>query len=138
MLYLRGEGRYDEEYAELSERLVPGRGQAMTVQGELVRAIGRLASEYYRNGNMNWDEHFSAFTRYLERHLCDATVFDERTICRTGEDLAELRRYGEEGEEPPYEEEGEDAFDRITDRVVEWVRRHPELIARAMDPDLRR
>jgi len=102
-----------------------------------VRAIGRLASEFYRNGNMNWDEGFHSFTDFLERHLRDESVFDGGTIRGIEEDLAEIRRYGEEEDEPPYEE-GEDAFDRITDRVVEWCRHHPEPISRSIDPELRR
>jgi len=137
VLYLRGEGRYDEEYAELWERLVPKSGRADTVQGELVRTIGRLASEYYRNGNVNWDEGFRKFTDFLYRHLRDEVVFDEGTIRRIEEDIAEIRRYGEEGEEFSYEE-GEDVFDRTTDRVVEWCRRHPEPIPKTIDPELRR
>lgn len=137
MLYLRGEGRYDEEYEELWRRLVPEHGQASSVQGELIRVIGRLASEFYRNGNANWDAGFRAFTNFLYRHLRDGSVFDEVTIRRIEDDLAEIRRYGEEEEELSYEE-GEDAFDRVTDRVVEWCRCHPEPIPRAIDPGLRR
>lgn len=136
MRYARGEGRYDEEYADLWARLVPRGGQAETVQGELVRAIGRLASECYRNGSTNWDDGFRAFAEFAERHVRDASVFDESTICGIEQDLAEIQRYGEE-EEPPYEE-GEDAFDRLTDRVVEWCRVHPDPIPRSIDPELRR
>ena len=46
---------WQEEYGRLWDDLVPGRGQALTVQGELVRCIGRLTDEAYRNGNQNWE-----------------------------------------------------------------------------------
>lgn len=45
---------WQEEYGRLWDELVPGRGQVPTVQGELIRCVGRLTDEAYRNGNQNW------------------------------------------------------------------------------------
>lgn len=137
VLYARGTGRYDQEYADLWRQFVPQSGQADTVQGELLRAIGRLASEFYRNGNLNWDEGFRAFADFLQWQLRDVSSFDEGAICAMEEDLAEIRRYGEDEVELSIEE-CEDAFDRVTDRVVEWCRAHPEPVPRPFDPTLRR
>ena len=50
----------DDEYRELGrfiwQTYVPKRGQAATVQGELLRANEKLRDESQRNGNINWDE----------------------------------------------------------------------------------
>ena len=43
-----------EEYERLQSALVPPSGQADTVQGEMVRCVGKLTDEAYRNGNINW------------------------------------------------------------------------------------
>lgn len=43
---------------QLWEKLVPKSGCAETLQGELVRAHGRLMDELYRNGMMNWGSGF--------------------------------------------------------------------------------
>ena len=44
-LYADGNGKYQKEYDELWSALVPESGSAASLQGELVRLIGRLASE---------------------------------------------------------------------------------------------
>jgi hypothetical protein len=50
----------EEEYQDLGKFVwrtyVPKRGQATTVQGELLRANEKLRDESQRNGNINWDE----------------------------------------------------------------------------------
>jgi hypothetical protein len=137
MLYSRGEGRYEKEYQELWNRLVPESGQADTVQGELVRVIGRLGSEFDRNGNCNWDRGFRLYTNFLYKYLRDTSVFDEGTIRQIETDIQEIRDFGSHKKDLVYDE-GEDAFDRITDRVVEWCQQHPKLIKREVNPKLRR
>lgn len=46
---------WKKQHAELWELLVPGGGQAKTVQGEVIRITGRVARELLDNGGMNWD-----------------------------------------------------------------------------------
>jgi hypothetical protein len=136
-LYRRGKGRFDDEYGQLWTRLVPRAGQAKTVQGELVRAIGRLASESYRNGNVNWDADFRSLVVYLKKHLADPEVFDAKTIARIKKDLHDIASIGNGTEGFAYPD-GEDLYDRITDRVVEWCQKHPKSIQHAKIPKLRR
>lgn len=47
---------WQEQHSELWNMLVPGKGAANTVQGELIRIIGRVLHEILDNGGMNWDE----------------------------------------------------------------------------------
>jgi hypothetical protein len=51
--YWNQNGRYQAEYDELYELLVPAEGMAETLFGEVVRAASRLSWDYYNNGNMN-------------------------------------------------------------------------------------
>lgn len=138
MLYVKGEGRYEKEYGALWKALVPASGQAETVQGELVRVVGRLASEYYRNGNINWDKGFRSYTNFLLKHLRDSKVFNAETIEEIKKDIAEVRDLGTGKAYWTLDRDDEDAFDRLTDRVVEWCQHYFELIPHEQNPKLRR
>lgn len=144
MRYVTGKGRYQKEAQQLWASLVPQSGQADTVQGELVRVIGRLASEEYRNGNGNWDRGFRMYTNFLAKHLPDEAVFDAEQLTQIKEDIQQIRYYGSRSPHVrevtptvPYAK-GEDAFDRLTDRVVEWCQHYTEPIKRELNPKLKR
>lgn len=51
--YWEGNGAYQKEYDELYEKLVPARGCAETVAGEMIRGVSRLYYDYFNNGNDN-------------------------------------------------------------------------------------
>lgn len=48
-------GTWQKQHDELWDLLVPGRGHADTVQGELIRIIGKVNHEILDNGGINWD-----------------------------------------------------------------------------------
>ncbi|WLI91379.1 hypothetical protein Q4S45_09740 [Massilia sp. R2A-15] len=106
------EYRYTEAKA-IWDNYVPDSGQADTVQGELIRAVGRLRQEAMRNGNGNWDEGFEMLIDYLERHLTDPAVYPAATIATSKETLARLRQ-----EQQPYLEF--DLYDQLGERIVEY------------------
>ncbi|MBN2578872.1 MAG: hypothetical protein JXB10_07770 [Pirellulales bacterium] len=137
MLYNQGKGHYDQEYAKLWKELVPVSGQAKTIQGELVRVIGRLADEFYRNGNTNWDVGYRIFTNFLSKHLLEDKLFNAQTLDQIKQDIAEIRDFGSGKKNLEYIE-GEDAFDRITDRVVEWCQHNSVPIEHTHNPKLYR
>ena len=67
-------GEHQAGYERLWEELVPHSGSAESAQGEVIRSAGRLASEYYRNGNINWTgspnrEFYLGFVDYIERTI---------------------------------------------------------------------
>lgn len=49
---------WQKQHEELWELLVPGRGAAQTVQGEVIRITGKVARELLDNGGGNWDLEF--------------------------------------------------------------------------------
>ena len=61
--YWESSGAYQEEYNRLWNELVPSRGAAQTINGELIRTIDRLTHDFYNNGNCNVVE--------MEREDCD-------------------------------------------------------------------
>ena len=65
---------YFEEAQSIWKTYVPKRGQAETVQGELLRAVEKLRDESTRNGNVNWDDGFNLLLTYIEDRLTDNAV----------------------------------------------------------------
>lgn len=61
--YWNESGAYQPEYDKLYEELVPNRGEADTIHGEMIRAVTRLTYDYYNNGNCNVIE--------VGNHSCD-------------------------------------------------------------------
>lgn len=116
-LYADGLGQYQHEYDVLYQSLVPKSGRADTLQGELVRLIGKLAQEYYRNGNINWNNDYHNMARCLKSELCQ--YFDNTADQEAIEVyLYQIVRNGETG--ICYYLNDADQYDNITDYVVRY------------------
>jgi len=61
--YWNNNGAYQEEYDTFYKELVPSRGEADTIHGEMIRAVSRLFYDYCNNGNCN--------VREFEQESCD-------------------------------------------------------------------
>ena len=123
--------RYSDEAKALWQAYVPPRGQADTVQGELIRAVERLRDEAQRNGNGNWDGGHVILAEYVRDVLVDSGPFDEAAIREIENDVARLLDF----ERP---ETSDEPYDRLTDRVVEWARAHPKPMPRDHNASLHR
>ena len=121
--------RYDEEARSLWRTAVPPRGQAATVQGELLRAVERLRDEARRNGNINWETGYEIFIASLRRHLLSAPQF---AVTARQEIEADLNRLSEF----EYPETSDSLYDRLSDRVIEWCHAHPQPLPHIPDPTL--
>jgi len=121
--------RYFDEARALWQAYVPSRGQADTVQGELIRAVEKLLDEAQRNGNLNWGAGHRMLAEYVRAQLAQSPVFDERAVTEINADVERLLR----AEDP--DTTGE-PHDRLTDRIVEWSRAQPGPVPHAHNPDL--
>lgn len=137
MLYFHKKGKYQTEANQLFDSLVPDEGQADTLQGELIRCITRLASEMHRNGNANWDKGFKIMALFLKKHLSDGTFSSELTK-EIKQDISLIIASGKDPENNAYIYKEDDSYTRITDRVVEWCKRHPEPVIHIENPKLLR
>lgn len=108
---------YQEEGTIIWRRFVPPAGQAVTVQGELLRAVEKLRDEAARNGNANWDQGFEILLSYLERHLLDPAVYAADQIERTRQTLTRLRVH----DQPLLDDA---PYDDLGDRVVDYFRHY--------------
>jgi hypothetical protein len=124
-----------KEFFELWERLVPDSGQADTVQGEIIRAIGRMANELASNGFANWDSGYERLSEFALQHLTDGT-FGPQTTTGIRMDIEHIQAYGRRSDTSGYDLEA--AFDRLMQATVGWCQRHPDRIPHSPDPVLKR
>lgn len=117
-LYADGKGKYQSEFNNLWEKLVPLKGVAHTIEGELIRSIGRIARESYVNGCCNWNSEYDKMVVTLSSNLLRGDRFTVKEKKRLKNDLKKIRQYGLG--EIELEFDGEDPWDRVTDKVVEW------------------
>ena len=123
--------QYFEEARDLWRTYVPRRGQAESVQGELIRAVEKLRDEAQRNGNGNWDDGFEILARFLRDTLVNSGLFAPPIVEQIDCDVTRLLYF-----EVP--ETGDEPYDRLTDRVVEWAREHPDPVPHEHNRDLHR
>ncbi len=100
MYHDTGQSSYSQSvqrFAELWGALVPDRGHADTVHGEVLRAVGRLASEDRRNGCMNWGEDYEGLVVFLRGSLPDEAIFGASRCTRIVKDLDTVVRNGRDG-----------------------------------------
>ena len=84
-------------FAGLWEDLVPEQGQATSIQGEILRAVGRLASEDRRNGCVNWDKYYEGLVEFLRTWLPSKRVFNAAQCARILTDLDAVVANGRHG-----------------------------------------
>jgi hypothetical protein len=113
--------RYREEAAELFKRYVPRSGRADTEQGELIRAVEKLADEARRHGNAHWNEDFEHLAEFARDRLTASSLFDRAAKDEINADIDRILDF----EHP---ERGEALYERLLDHVVEWARAHPNPI----------
>ena len=124
-----------QEFFDLFGLLVPESGQASTVQGELVRAINKLANDFVSNGFANWDAGYERLSAFALRHLTDGT-FGMQTCAGIRSDIEHAQAYGRGENTGGYDLQA--AFDRLMQATVGWCQRHPDPIPHSLDPELKR
>jgi hypothetical protein len=104
--------RWQEQYQELWDLLVPSSGAADTVQGEVVRIAGRIHDELERNGGINWDLAYRKMADAFLVHVASGVSLGEPLLTETRELVAQLqRKHGDPR--------------RLSELAVNWVAQNP-------------
>jgi hypothetical protein len=111
-------------FAELWQELVPERGSAPSIQGEILRAVGRLAGEDRRNGCVNWDHRYERLVEFLRTSLPNDKVFNAVQRARILQDLDAVVVNGREG---LVAEVIRVVFGRLLEDAVAYCEAFPEL-----------
>lgn len=120
---------YIEKEKYIWETYVPSRGQADTVQGELLRAIAKLQDEAQRNGNGNWNEGHEILANYILEVIEKEKMLDTKTLQQFRHDIARILKFNS-----PYTED--DLYTRIAHIVVDFYMKYPEPIKHKYNANL--
>ena len=119
-IYWMGNGKYQKEYDELWERLVPSQGNAVTKAGEVLRAVSRIYCRWYNDCDriqpvLSESVAVSAIKafKYLYQFLDLGSGFNTRKLM---EDIVFADT----------EEEYELALERAVDAIIEWAIKQPD------------
>jgi hypothetical protein len=94
----------------------------------LPRSVEKLRDEAQRNGNVNRGEGHVLLARFIEESLTTGP-FDEANKQQIRQDVARLL-------DADHPETGDVLYNRLTYRVVEWCRAHPDPVAHERNPNL--
>jgi len=122
--YWNQKGKYQEQYDKWADELMPAMGAAKTVAGELIRAVSRLAYDFYNNGMGNDTSGALNFLR--DKGVVD--VFTYKTIkpyttgmCYKGNYDGDLFQI---------------AIESMVDKTIEKVLANPELLTEENTEDM--
>lgn len=105
-----------EQYKELWNLLVPKRGKALIIQGEVIRICGKLEHEVLDNGKINWDKDFELMTNTLRRYLLKAgTLLSEEENKKVKSIISKIKRGTVK----------EKDFDILTKLCTKWILLNP-------------
>lgn len=124
-----------QDFFDLSAQLVPSSGQASTIQGEVLRAINKLANDFVSNGYANWDDGYERLSAFALRHLADGT-FGPKTTAGIRSDIEQTQAYGRGENISDFDFEA--AFGRLMLASVAWCQRNADPIPHNPDPKLKR
>lgn len=108
---------WGKQHQELWELLVPAKGSAATVQGEVIRISGKVSYEIMDNGGGNWDAQFRKMLDALIAHLRSGTPLPPALLTEATE-LAKRMRNGSDYDAPT----------RLSELAVQWVLANPQPI----------
>ena len=120
-------GKWEDQYAELWEFLIPSSGPAKTVQGEVIRITGKVRDEMFRNGGVNWDREYRKMLDTLLVHLKSGTPLDSISFEEASSIASGIRKDGSDGDE----------LSRLCELGLIWVIANPNPIP-LMKPDYKR
>lgn len=105
--------------------LVPEGGPAASIQGEILRAVGRLATEDRRHGCVNWGQFYERLVEFLLRWLPNHDIFDAEQRARILQDLDAVVVNGRDG----LDAKGiRVVFGRLIEDAVAYCQALPELV----------
>lgn len=104
---------WQKQFDELWNLLVPGSGHASTVQGEVIRIVGKVSYEILDNGAMNWSREYKQLPQALPEYFAMGSSVDEEAV-RLARNISA--------------NSSEDVLDRLAELAVKWVLDNPEPI----------
>lgn len=105
---------WEKQFEELWELLVPSKGNADTVQGEVVRIAGKVRDEIYRNGGGNWNIDFKKMLDAFYLHLTSENALSAAELEEAKTYIKDIRNTG-----------FADDLNFLCELATNWVRLNP-------------
>lgn len=105
---------WQEQHEELWQMLVPGQGAASTIQGELIRIIGKVFCEIYDNGGCNWDDEYEKMLESISEYVLKGKSSNNDKIIECAQNINI--------------NSDEQELELLNQLIVEWVLENPEPI----------
>lgn len=109
------ETTWEKQHAELWDYLVPGQGFSKTIQGEVIRIVGKISREILTNGGCNWDSGYRELLDELLTYFKLGKPLSERDL-EEAKTLVKIIRPEGNGLEIP---------SKLTELGVKWVVENP-------------
>lgn len=108
---------WQAQHNELWSLLVPSKGHAKTVQGEVIRITGKISYEVLDNGGINWDHQYLKMLHSLIHYFSLGTPLNTASLQETVTLAKELHN-GNGSDEPA----------KLCELAVHWVLSNPNPI----------
>jgi hypothetical protein len=107
------EDTWQKQHEKLWEFLVPARGNAQTLQGEVIRISGRVARELLDNGGINWDSDF----KLMVTSFYDFIQYGKQLSSDESNELAKIVK--------EITRKNDSQINRFSELAVKWVLNNP-------------
>lgn len=105
---------WQKQHEELWQMLVPSTGAASSIQGELIRIVGKATDEIYRNGGANWEYEYPKMMDAIPKYI-KMGKFDK------SDEIIELSKKINANSD-------KDELYLLSQLIVEWVLANPDII----------
>lgn len=112
---------WQKQHQELWALLVPSSGPAETIQGEVIRIIGRIANELEGNGGINWNEDYKKMADAFLTFIKQGVQASSSELLEAEEIVKEIKR-----------KSGDSS--RLCELGVKWVIDNPSPLKRPAVP----
>jgi hypothetical protein len=109
---------YKKQFHEFWCSLVPNSGSAETIQGEVIRIVGKVGHEILDNGGINWNKDFSKMLQALRKYFSEGSPLVKEDIDTVSNAKKQLSGGAF----------NEDAIEKLEELAVKWVLTNPTLI----------
>jgi hypothetical protein len=106
---------WKKQFHEYWNLLVPKSGEAETLQGEVIRIVGKVGHEILDNGSINWNKDFSKMLQKLIQYFSKGIKLSEIDI----ETAANAKKQLSGGSF------NEEAIEKLEEMAIKWVLANP-------------
>lgn len=106
---------WQEQHTELWKMLVPGSGKAESVQGEMIRIIGKVLHELLDNGAINWNMEYRKMLNTIPEYISRGVDTNNKDI------IALVKKVNRNSDV--------DVLYPLNELIVKWVLANPNQIA---------